>query len=101
MDASTLARALALTAWMMGEHLNSPCPEGIWSMVQGTTLVSSHQSGWWGHHPISHRYAMVAEMGPLTAFHLSLGPASNRGLARWVQSALMRFRITEEAVTHV
>ena len=44
---------------------------------------------------------MVAEMGPLTAFHLSFGPASKRGLTRWVQSVLMRFRMTEEAVTHV
>ena len=70
-------------------------------MTQGTTLVSSHQSGWWGHHPMSQRYAIVAEMGPLTAFQLSLGPASKMGLTRWVHNALMRLRIAEDAVTHL
>ena len=43
---------------------------------------------------------MVADMGPLTAFHLSLGPASKMGLTRWVHNVLMRLRITEDAVTH-
>ena len=44
---------------------------------------------------------MVAEMGPLTAFHLSVGPASKRGLTRWVHSVLMRLRMTEDAVIHL
>ena len=74
--------------------------------------MSSHQSGWCGHHPMSHRYAIVADMGPLTAFHLSLGPSltlgratdgmpSKMGLTRLVQSPLMRFLMTEVELTHL
>ena len=44
---------------------------------------------------------MVAEMGPLTAFHLSVVPASSNGLARAVQMDLIRLRMTDVEVVHL
>ncbi len=44
---------------------------------------------------------MVADMGPLTAFHLWTGPASKMGRALAVQMVLMRLRMQEVETVHL